>query len=371
MKKIYLLFTLTLIFSCADENSDTLTEFNKNINLKWNKAYPEDDIEKATIGLYWSYSQLGAKILNPYVITVINNTFTVNIQELGLSNNAKRQLFKLHEKIEQSEEYRLNQAIDLGRYVALLIGSSQHYFEITGIPETLNEILLEYELTPNKGYVNESSVSFENRIIQYSNQKKLNQLFFCTEIDPVNGDVLEYETIEIMDNGQLKFGIFDNNGNRKNNANPKHSNAAKPAKCMWCHESSILPFFSNQDNISGYLTFPQMRDTLILYRESLIEKQLSLTDGVTFSNNREHGQMELLYISFMEPTIERLSLEWNLPISDVKNRLSSLQTHTNHEFPFSDNLYKRSDVEEYSPYKGLQVSSHVREESQIEVNYLD
>lgn len=370
MKKTYLIFILTLIFSCTDESKDTLTEFNKTINLKWNKSYPEDDIEKATTGLYWSYSQLGANTLNPYVITVSNKVFTPNIQELGFSNNAKKQLSALHEKIEQSEEYTLNNSIDLGRYVALLIGSSQHYFKITGIPETLDEILSEYQLTPNKGYVNNSSVSFETRIIQYSKQDKLNQLFFCTEIDSTNGVVLEYETIEIMKNGQLKFGLFDNNGLRKNAGSPEHTRAGKPAKCMWCHESNINPLFQVQNDFEGYLTEKQLYDTLNNFRNTLTEKQEKILTGVKYNNKQDHALMELLYILFMEPSAQRLSLEWNISIEDVKNKLSSLLTHTNNEFPFLGDLYDRNDVEEFAPYKSLKVSSSVREKSEIEVNYL-
>lgn len=370
MKKIYSIFIIMLIFSCTDENSDTLTKSNKSINLKWNKAYPEDDVEKATIGLYWTYSQLGAKNLNPYVITISNKTFTANIQELGFSNHAKEQLLKLHEKIEKSEEYKLNKTIDLGRYIALLIGVSQHYFKITGIPETLDEILSEYELTSNKGYVNNSGISFEHRIIEYSSQKELNQLFFCTEIDPISGEILEYETIEIMKNGQLKFGLFDNKGLRKNAGNPEHTRAGKPAKCMWCHESSINPLFTKQNDYEGYLTEEQLNDTLTNFRNTLIAKQVNLLDGVNYNNKQDHTQMELSYTAFMEPSAQRLSIEWNISVEDVKNKLSSLLTHTNNEFSFLGDLYDRNEVEEFAPYKSLKVSSSVRERSEIEVNYL-
>lgn len=372
MKKLLFLFCTFSFISCERDSYSDLINAETTINLKWNKAYPEDSIDKSLIGLKWALSYIGA------VLPSSNNgfsstdaTITVDIKRLGFNENAQQKLVALTEKIKATSEYKTNNAIDLGRFVTLLIGASEHYYQIIGTPKTLTEVLNPYTLLPQKGYVDNSGVSLEHRIIQFSEQTGFKQVFLSEEIDPVSGEIYEYETIELLANGQLRFGIFDTEGNRKNNADAAHSNAGKPAKCMWCHESNIQPlFFTNEDH-AGYLSFSDFKDALIGYRESNRNQKLALTDGVDFAQTQQHTLTELLYISFMEPSAERLSLEWNLPIAQVQDLLSGLPTHVYDEFPFLGTLYHRRDVESLAPFQGLPVSSHVREASVIEVNHLD
>ena len=161
-----------------------------------------------------------------------------------------------------------------------------------------------------------------------------------------------------------------NNGNRKNSADPMHSNAGKPAKCMWCHESSIQPLFTAQNNYNGYLTYQALQDTLLHFRAAHNSLKQNLSDGVDFLQTQQHTLTELLYISFMEPSAERLSLEWDLPLSEVHNRISGLSTHYHDEFIQLGEIYHRADVDAYSPFEGLQVSGSVREQSALEVNHI-
>jgi hypothetical protein len=371
--RIYILFIIgiSLLFSCLKNVEEFANENNTIINLQWNKAYADDTIEKARLGLSWCYSMVGAKVLNSVVLSSNDSVFTVNINAIALDENALTKIKILHSKIIETEAYKQTKTIDLGRYISLLIGTSEHYYSITNIPNTLDEILSNYNLKPSKGYVNNSTVSLKHRIIEYSNQEESKQLFLSNEIAPQTNEIVEYETIEIMENGQLKFGIFDENKNRVNVANNEHTTAGKPAKCMWCHESNINQLFSPQDNFSGYLTSQQLNDTLVMFNNELREQQNLLIDGVKFSNRQEHVLLELAYITFMEPSALRLANEWKMSEIEVQNLLNSLPTHTHHEFPFLGTLYDRNDVDEFAPYKSLVVSTSVREASATEVNHID
>ncbi len=348
-----------------DEQKETV------LTLKWNKAYPEDTIDKSVIGLEWALSYCGAMLPNaPYSILVATDKITIDITALGFDDNALKKMQKLHKAIQASQEYKTNKAIDLGRYVTLLIGASEHYYEITGVPKRLDELLSKYQVTSETGYLNQSSVSLGHRKIQFSEQEGLSQFLIATEIDSLTQKVYEYETIEIMPNAQLRFGIYDADGFRKNSAENSHSNAGKPAKCMWCHESNILQMFRNQQDSDGFLTYLQLQQKLITYNDILTRQKLSLS-GIDFSQKQQHTLTELLYISFMEPSAERLSLEWSMPVQKVQNLLSGLPTHAHEEFPFLGVLYDRNQVENYAPKKGLPVSTSVRERSQVEVNHLN
>jgi hypothetical protein len=365
------LFFFTLL-SCESSTYAELATTDTTLNLKWNKAYDDDTIDKSIIGLKWALSYIGAALPSTNIgVTTANNLITINIENLGFSKNAQQKLLQLSKKIKTSTEYKTTNAIDIGRYVTLLLGASEQYYKIIGTPETLNQILENYVLLPQKGHVNNSEVSLEHRIISFSEQNGFNQVFLSEEVDPVTGEIHEYETIELLPNGQLRFGIFDSNGNRINAANPNYTLAGKPAKCMWCHESGIQQMFLDQNDFPGYLTYTDFQNTLITYRNSNRTQKLALVNGVDFSQTQQHTLTELLYISFMEPSAARLSLEWKKPLSEVQNTISGLPTHVYAEFPFLGTLYNRKDVEVLAPFQGLPVSTSIREKSPIEVNYLN
>lgn len=354
-KSLYLIITL-IIFGCEYDSPSTLVTIkNSDIQLKWNKAYTDDTIDKSIIGLKWASSYIGATLpSNGEGVSYSNNIISLEVNKLGFPNITIEKLNQLHSKIIASDEYQKNKTVDLGRYVTLLLSSSTDYYELVGTAKTLNEVLSGYTLKPEKGYINNSSVSLEHRIIRFSEQTGLKQLFLSQEVSPTIGEIYEYETIESLPNGQLRFGIFDVNGNRKINADVSHSNAGKPGKCMWCHESTINPLFTPQNDFSGYLTANELQSTLINYRDQLLSKKISLPLGVDFTQTQQHTFTELLYISFMEPSAERLSIEWNLPIAQIQNLLTGLPTHTYPEFPFLGNLYHRSDIEALAPFRDWQ-----------------
>ena len=369
---------MILFWSCENRSTKDLKNIpsinNSILLLKWNKAYPDDSIDKSIIGLKWALSYIGASVLNNENILFDPEKIKIDITKMGFSENTEKSLLKIHEKIKASEEYRTNNSIDLGRYISLLLGSSEHYYALTEIPKKLEDITKNYRLKTEKAYINNSDVSKEHRIIRFSEQNGFNQLFISQEIDSITGQVYEFETIELMKNGQIRFGIFDANGNRKIAADNKHSNAGKPAKCIWCHESSIQPLYSDQQNKNGYLSLKNLQETLEKYRKINIDLKIKVTDTINYINykkTKDHTFTEILYTSFMEPSANRLALEWNISENEVKKKLQNYKTHKHHEFDFLGNLYHRNEIEHLAPIKSLTVSGNIREKSNQEVNYLN
>lgn len=372
MRLVLFPFLIWLFSLVANPASDAISRQDTDtLTLQWYQSYPDDSIEKAVIGLRWALSYSGAMLPNaPYAIAVDGNKITIKLSDLGFDGQATKHLLQLHQKIKTSAEYQTKNSVDLGRYVALLLGAPEHYYRITGVPNKLDDLLSQYKLKYETGYVNRSNVSLVHRKIQFSDQNALNQMLMAVEIDSVSGQILEYETIEIMPNAQLRFGIYDTDGNRKNSASSSHSEAGKPAKCMWCHESKISQMFRPQVDVSGFLTYRQLQDQLIAFNQNLSQTKSTLKSGVDFLQTQQHTQTELLYISFMEPSAQRLALEWDMPLQQVHALLAGLTTHVHEEFKFLGNLYDRNAVETRAPFKGLEVSTHVREASAFEVNHL-
>ena len=115
-----------------------------------------------------------------------------------------------------------------------------------------------------------------------------------------------------------------------------------------------------------------LQNALFNFRSSHFNNRESLfPDGVDFNQTQEHTLTELLYISFMEPSAERLSFEWNMTLEEIEVLTNGIQTHVYEEFPFLGDLFYRDDIKDLGPFEGLEVSTSVREESEREVNYLN
>lgn len=373
MRQLLVIFMLFFVLigqqSCSKDPDFSIDE--SKIMLVWYKGYPADSLHKSMIGLEWALSYIGAETTqNLYQMQVPNNQVLLDIEQLGFTAHAKEKLKILHHKLKFTEEYRLKGAIDMGRYVALLLGASEHYYEFVAMPENLNDLLVKYELDPMAGYVDNSLISSSHRIIRFSDQLGLNQLFVSNEVDPISGEITEFETIDIMPNGQMRYGIFDADGKRINAADPSKTEAGKPAKCMWCHESGIQPLFTEQSTIDGYLTYTQLLDTLYFFRFAQAAKWANLSRGVDYSKTQHHALAELLYITFMEPSAERLSLEWGISVEEVNTKLAGLPRHTHIEYAAFVNLFDREDLIPFEPYQALTVSSSARNKSAVEVNHL-
>jgi len=366
LKHSLILGIVFVLLSCKENSS--------NINLKWNKAYTDDSMEKNITGLKWCLSFLGSNIASDTTLLGISHNdsiITLNINKLGFTKKAIHQLAQINQQILQSQEYQQKNSIDIGRYISLTLGSSNHYYKITDIPSNLKDYYSQYDFDSISGYIDNSSVSKVHRKIAYSRNVNGNhQAFISTETDSINEKPLEFETVEIMANGQLKFGIYDENGNLKPVASSDITNAGKPAKCIWCHETNIQPLFSKQSDIEGFLSYKDFLDSLTTYNRKLQVFQDNSWRDAEIATKNLHTEMEIAYISFMEPSVEQISREWNMPMEKVLQKVSHLATHKHEEFGFLGTLYDRKDIDKLAPWGVLNVPESIREASKNEVDYL-
>lgn len=370
MRTAILLIITCLLVSCKSPYTEDIEV--TFLKIKWHKSYEEDSIDKAVIGLEWALSYVGANTpCNASKnMQISENTITLHAQNIGFSHAANKVFEKLILKIKKTEAYRKNKTIDLGRFITLLLASPEHYYALIETPKTLKQLKENYTLNTQKGYINNSSVGLQDRVIYFSEASEFNQLWISEEIDSITKIIYEFETIELLKNGQLRFGIYDQKGIRKNVADKKHTRAGKPGKCIWCHESNLNQLFRDQKDVNGFLTSEALQQKIIASRDTFHANKKQLKYNIDYSKKQQHTLTELLYISFLEPSSQRLSLEWQMEEWEVKKKLKGLKTHQHHEFPFLGDLYHRIDVAPFSPLKAIEISGDVREQSTQEVNHL-
>lgn len=362
-----LTLVLLLFWSCTSTKEEA-----QIIHLKWNKSHEKDNLEKNITGLKWALSFLGSDLALDASLTGIThkkNIIRLDVSSIGFSEKAISHLESLHTVIKNSEEYQKKGTIDLGKYIALTIGSPHHYYKIVDIPLQLFDLKSQYTFDTLTAYINNSSISKIDREIQYSIHNTSNKrAFISAERDTITGEIQEFETVELMKNGLSRFALYDLQGNLKATGDEDVTRAGKPAKCMWCHESGIQQLFRKQIDVTNYMPSADFLDSLKRYNRELRVYQDQVWEDDFIKNRNSHTEMEVAYITFMEPSIEQLANEWQIAIEEVQEKVAHLKSHRHHEFGFLGDLYYRKEVDVLAPFQVLEVPEFIREVSGNEGN---
>lgn len=378
-----LMAILVFLFSCENESIENLFPVEgeplHTIDLRWY----QNDIETRAefeVGMQWCFSFLGAQLpsgsWNLGTLWINDQTLRIDLATLGFNNHALEQFEKLIRLYKASEEYAVTGGIDAGRFVTSIINNSNHYYKIVNMPTTLERFRNNSTFLEKRAAIIESAVAFEERLISMPAQNQnINSLTYWAQelsgslIDS-SQQVEENEVMDIMPNGQVRFGIYNKNGQLIGGGDTSLSIAGKPSKCLWCHEVNIQIGFSAMTAIPGFFS-PEQFDSIVQENTVVLNNHRSaLSPEINFFDRNEHTKFEKIYIRFMEPSAQRLAQEWSKSISDVESILVNVQTHENDEFPELGLLYYRKEIDQYSPYQVLPSTTEARETVSDEPNLL-
>lgn len=377
-KLILFLVAVVMIIDACKRDAEIIYNPNDGLilNLKWNQAYVKETKLEVESGLMWVFSFLGADLpIGSMQSSLVwkGNLLQIDFSKLGFNDHALIALGKLLKIIKQSQEYKTMEGIDIGRFIMLTLNSTNHYYAITGASRHFSDFKINRVIDAKKAAIIESCVTLNSRLIEVpdsGNQNLINTFFIANECEGsiINGKqtIYEYETIELMPNGQFRFAIYNLDGNLILASNAAKTISGKPAKCLWCHEINIQPPFYALTPVNGYYSPEMFRYIVSKNMNFVYNYRKTLKTEIDYRKTQDHALAEFLYISFMEPSVERLSLEWNMNIAQVKSIMKPYPTHTNHEFPYSDSLYTRKDADLNSPFQKIQVPESAREESLYE-----
>lgn len=371
-------FLLIICTSRADVSNIRSYGNRYRIMLRWNKAYEAETKERVEAGLKWVFCFLGADMQQgsfKKAVVWYNKSLLVDMGGLGFSENALEQLEKILEEMKCTGEYEKG-GIDIGRFIILVLNSPHHYYAITGAEKTIAEVFAGAAFDTSSVALVESGISHAHRLVSFCNDSNcLKTKFVAFE---GKGSLLdgtfspaEYEVISIMKNGQLRFAIYGEDGKLLPESDAMLTAGGKTGKCLWCHEIRMIPPLVAKTSLPGYYS-PEVFTSVVGNAQNRLESyRKTLKGDIDFSLIDEHTMAEILYISFMEPSAERLSIEWGIPVDSVKRKLSALATHQHHEFKFLGALYDRKDIDAYTPYSHIHVPESAREHSDYEPDLLN
>jgi hypothetical protein len=352
------------------------------IKLRWVKSYPGQSRSKVNTGLFWALSFLGAKLpADAPIISWDGTLVTLDLDAAGVAETSKPAWKKLLHILESSDEYRMMGGIDIGRFVFLSLCSSYQYYALTGVSPSYAEFRARHEFAPRQVAIVESGVAHGNRLIEVGKGEGINSVAFvgfegAGSLQDHSFQKADIETLDLMENGQLRFGLYDLDGHLKATTTPALTAAGKPSKCLWCHEINLQPPFRNITDLEGYYSTKEFKEFVASATRVIASYRKTLASKVDFKGLQDHSNAEDLYLSFAEPTASRLAAEWNMPLDRVEQLLASrnLKTHPHSELidddVLGDNLYDRNEVDSLAPYATIRGPSDMREASSYEPNLL-
>jgi hypothetical protein len=348
------------------------------IELRWLKGFAQEDLSQVETGLLWTLSFLGATLPRETsdLLSWRGDTVTVRLDRAGIDSDALPHWERLLAVMKASEEYYRMGALDIGRFVALTLCSSRHYYALTGAHVRYEEARAKYAFDPRLVAIVESGVAQGDRLLEVAQGTAFGDIAFIGHEGA--GSVWqgtfrkeEHELLDVMPNGQLRFALYGADGVLKPAAARALTAAGKPSKCLWCHETHLLRPFAARSSVAGYYPPSELEGQVASGMERLRRVRASLRSKIDFAREQDHTYAELLYLAFYEPSAERLAREWNLPLDQVQQMLLGLPTHAHGEFPFlGDKLYRRSQVDALAPYRVLDVPTDPREPSTYEPDLL-
>src|SRR5262249_14426817 len=119
----------------------------------------------------------------------------------------------------------------------------------------------------------------------------------------------DIETVEFMANGQLRFALYGTDGQLETSSPPALTTGGKPSKCLWCHEVRLKTTANPRTDVPGYYTAREFAGMVGERMGEVVRYRSTLNSRVDFTQLQDHTQAELLYIAFMEPSLERLANE--------------------------------------------------------------
>ena len=379
IKLKYFFVCLSLSLSFWGCTADKLEMVVPSLELKYFLQPPLVEQDDILLGLKWYLSYLGAPLNtgdleNAVRLDTEKQQLSINFTALKFDKQAEYELLKIINTILQSSTYKAQGYIDLGRFVMLSFNSSLHYYKITQVAKRYTDFLNRFNFEDTAMLVlnqQTSSVSNGTRVIfrsQLPYSSFSDVAFLAIEgIGDYSHDSfvpLSFEVFDFMNNGQPRFAIYDTVGLLKTAASPLHSSAGKPAKCMWCHESGIQANFVGNGAI-----FDAFNTQIGSFNDQIAQLRYALPADLDYQQLQAHSLAELLYVTFMEPTEERIAAEWQLGIAETQAILQQLQPQQNPEFPQMGWVYNRTQIDSLAPFSPIIVPENYRDSAHYEPEF--
>lgn len=364
----------------ADTTTDTADPGDGlRVDLRWIPDVGDADWDTARAGLWWALSNLGAAPADEGALRVQEQgadgvVFTLDLGAVGFP---EARLPDVAAAVAPVRAWS-SEPVDLGRFLMATLYEPGRYYAITGACATLEEWraarlapeALDYAVTlsllvpgerlirlnpagPAPGGDTDAPADTDDTAADDTGAASLAEAgarvaglgFLASEGEGSLADgsfvAHEYETVDVMPNGQQRYAVYDASGALL--AGAETTVAGQPGKCMWCHEHRIQRGAAENPGVPGYLDYAAFAAEVDV-AEAWMERVRAAAPVVDFAAAPAvHEHAERLTLVYLEPSAARVALEWGVPVEEVL--ALGLATHTNPEFPELGDRLARADVD--------------------------
>ncbi|MEO0310825.1 MAG: hypothetical protein RIQ89_482 [Bacteroidota bacterium] len=319
-------------------------------------------------GIIWTLSYLGAMLPADEPCIIYNHDSsiaTIDFRAAGFNDSALAAIAAILDSVDHTIA---PDTIDIARLLVLLAYSSPHYYAITGAPKKfshLKRVPIEME---KKLLLLKSSIAKGKRKLHYYINKWNDSYFIAEELDD-SAQTMEFEVMDFLPNTQPRFMIYNKQGLLVSAANSAITSAGKPGKCMWCHESKAQPLFETSTLTD--VAQQHFLNEIVKFNKDLYGYRRSLNTQVAFDQLQAHTNSELLYISFMQSSLQRIAGEWEVSKETAQERLAPFNSTYDEEFKWLGKAFERELIDSLCKRRTVRITQNVREQNTFEPDYLN
>jgi hypothetical protein len=358
---------LALLGACARDTGPP-SDARDVIELRWIKAYPRESRSDVETGLLWGLSLAGANLpRGRRVLAWQGERITLDLARAQVIAGTQPAWREFLAALKSSGEYRAHGAVDVGRFMSIMLGDTRRYYALTGASPDYQAARARYRFDERAAAIVTSGVALGSRRIDLAVADSAAQLAFVGfeghgSFADASFVPHEMELVDVMPNGQLRFALYGLDGKLKDGASVGLTRAGKPAKCMWCHESGLMVSLAHYAGVDGYYGREEFDAQIEQRRELLHRYREGVDTQIDYDERQDHTYAELLYMSFEEPSRERLAREWGVPPQRAAELLRGKTTHAQPERPeLGGELYRREEIDALAPYAVLAAPRSIRE----------
>lgn len=323
------------------------------VPLRWVRGHDGETWRDARAGLMWSLSLLGAEppadgsALARVDAGADDATFILDLAAAGFDDRARAAMEDAVAPLLASEEVDQAGHMDLGRFLMWTLYAPGRYYGVTGAcptragweADTLVAEPARYGVTTSFLVEGQRWVRFNPGpadvggigLLAIEGEGELDGNFVETE----------YETVDVMPNGQQRYAVYDADGDLI--AAAAETPAGQPGKCMWCHEVGIQRGSPENAGVEGALSFDAFAGEAAAMDAVLAAWRGARATETDWSTYEVHEHGELIALQFLRPPPDRVAREWGVSRAEVD--ALGLPSAEDPEHPELGPLLWRADVD--------------------------
>lgn len=357
MVRRHLLIVVALC-ACAEPEAPAPPASLREVRVVWHQGWEGETWDRARAGLWWTLSSLGASPpadeRGLHLISVRDDevVFDLDFDALGLPAGHEVAIDLALAPVWGSDEMALNGAVDLGRLLMATAYQPWVYAALAGVCPTYEDFAAARLGEGTASYLVTDSLLVEGERLLTMRQTPTApaEIAFVAaegEGSVLEGDfeVLEREVVDVMDNGQQRFAVYDLRGDLLPAATV--SPAGQSGKCLWCHENHVMPIMTSNTPAPGHLDFAEVSAVIALAQSLIDEARAADDSAVDYQTYEVHAWSELLVETFLFAPPARIAREWRVDEAQVRAHLddAGLVGAPHEEYPEFGLLYARADID--------------------------